>query len=275
MTSATERSAPLTPQELASLPHDNQAALLVASIWTLGLIATVFLALRIYCRVIRAKRIGWDDAILIASWVSALSRYGWHPGVLTQPLKICVMAESCLLTYMTTVGYGQHIWDVDVNNLPAILLPNTIAGTFIAVASVWSKTSFGVTLLLLTDGWLKKFVWFCILSMNTAIFLSVLFPWIRCSPVQKTWDATTPGTCMELSVTVNYNIFSAAYSAAMYFMLALLPWKFLWGLHMKRGEKIGVGVAMSMGVFAGVTALIKTAKLPQMLSDDFGESIIP
>ena len=72
MTSATEHSAPLTPEELANLPHDNQAALLVASIWTLGLIATVFLALRIYCRVIRAKRIGWDDAILIASWVSAL-----------------------------------------------------------------------------------------------------------------------------------------------------------------------------------------------------------
>ncbi len=71
MISLTERSAPLTPEQLANLPHDNQGRLLVASIWTLGLIATVFLALRIYCRVIRAKRIGWDDAILIASWVSA------------------------------------------------------------------------------------------------------------------------------------------------------------------------------------------------------------
>ncbi len=72
MSSATERSAPLTPEELASLPHDNQARLLLASIWTLGLIATIFLALRIYCRLIRAKRIGWDDAILIVSWVSPL-----------------------------------------------------------------------------------------------------------------------------------------------------------------------------------------------------------
>ena len=75
MTSATGGSAPLTPEQLASLPHDNQAILLVASIWTLGLIATVFLALRIYCRLfrVRVKRIGWDDAILIASWVSAPS----------------------------------------------------------------------------------------------------------------------------------------------------------------------------------------------------------
>ena len=80
MTSATGGSAPLTPEQLASLPHDNQATLLVASIWTLGLIATVFLALRIYCRLIRAKRIGWDDAILIASWVSA-PHPEWHPGM--------------------------------------------------------------------------------------------------------------------------------------------------------------------------------------------------
>jgi hypothetical protein len=29
--------------------------------------------------------------------------------------------------------------------------------------------------------------------------------------------------------------------------LAILPWKLLWGLQMKRKEKIGVAVAMSCG----------------------------
>jgi hypothetical protein len=54
--------------------------------------------------------------------------------------------------------------------------------------------------------------------------------------------------------------------------LALLPWKFLWGLQMKRKEKIGVGIAMSMGIFAGATAIVKTSKLPRMLSMDLGKS---
>lgn len=43
-------------------------------------------------------------------------------------------------------------------------------------------------------------------------------------------------------------ILDIAYSAAMDFTLALLPWKIIWALQMKRVEKIGVAVAMSMGV---------------------------
>ncbi len=175
---------------------------------------------------------------------------------------------------MTTLGYGLHIWDFDQNNMQAMMLPTNIAGTFLVTGSVWSKTSFGVTLLFITDGWVKKLTWFCIISMNIAMFLSALFPWVSCTPVQKAWDLATQGTCWDQRVIVDYNIFSAAYSALMYFTLAFLPWKFLWKLQMKQGEKIGVGVAMSMGVFAGVTAVVKTTMLPRMMSSDFGKSFL-
>jgi hypothetical protein len=39
---------------------------------------------------------------------------------------------------------------------------------------------------------------------------------------------------------------------------------------MKRKEKIAVGIALSIGVFAGVTAIVKTTKLPLMMSSDLG-----
>lgn len=32
------------------------------------------------------------------------------------------------------------------------------------------------------------------------------------------------------------------------FVLALLPWKVIWKLQMKRKEKVGVALAMSMGI---------------------------
>jgi len=38
------------------------------------------------------------------------------------------------------------------------------------------------------------------------------------------------------------------YSGIMDFVLALLPWKVIWKLQMKRKEKVGVALAMSMGV---------------------------
>jgi len=34
----------------------------------------------------------------------------------------------------------------------------------------------------------------------------------------------------------------------MEFVLALLPWKIIWKLQMKKKEKIGVALAMSMGI---------------------------
>ena len=191
----------------------------------------------------------------------------------TRP-QVCIIIESSLLSYMTTLGYGRHIWDFDLRNMQPIMLPITVGGTFSVTAAVWSKTSFGITLLGITDGWTRKLTWFCIISMNVLMFLSALFPWIACRPVRKSWDLTVVGgRCWDPRVTVYYNIFSAAYSALMDMVLAMLPWKFLWSLQMKRSEKIGVCLAMSMGVFAGATAVVKTAKLPQMLSADFCRSL--
>lgn len=34
----------------------------------------------------------------------------------------------------------------------------------------------------------------------------------------------------------------------MEFILALLPWKIIWKLQMQRKEKVGVALAMSMGI---------------------------
>lgn len=39
-----------------------------------------------------------------------------------------------------------------------------------------------------------------------------------------------------------------AYSGCMDFILALLPWLIIWKLEMKKREKIGIALAMSMGV---------------------------
>jgi hypothetical protein len=185
---------------------------------------------------------------------------------------VCLLIETSLLTYLTSLGYGLHSWDFEMANLEKLLLPTNVAGTFSITAAVWSKTSFGITLLHCTDGWVKKVTWFCVITMNLAMFLSALFPWVSCTPIQKSWDMFVEGTCWHPTVTVYYGMFSGAYSALMDITLALLPWKFLWGLQMKRKEKIGVGIAMSMGIFAGATAIVKTSKLPRMLSMDLGKS---
>jgi hypothetical protein len=62
-----------TPEQLAALPHDNAGPKLLASVWSLFGFATLFLSLRIYCRLLKRQSLWWDDGILIAAWVRSTS----------------------------------------------------------------------------------------------------------------------------------------------------------------------------------------------------------
>ncbi len=157
---------------------------------------------------------------------------------------------------MTVLGYGLHIWDFDMQNMAPLLVLVNVAGTFSVTAAIWSKTSFAITLLRITEGRIKWLIWFMIVTMNIAMGLSALFPWVSCTPVQKAWDLFVDGVCWDPKVLVHYNIFSAAYSAAMDFALALLPWRVVWGLQMRQKERVGVAIAMSMGILSVVLCVL-------------------
>lgn len=70
-------------------------------------------------------------------------------------------------------------------------------------------------------------------------------------------------------IQIRYNMFTAVYSGAMDIVLAVLPWKIIWILTMNKKEKFGVLVAMSMGVFAGVTSIVKATELPTIGDGNF------
>jgi hypothetical protein len=66
------------PDQLAFLPHDNAGPKLNAIIWALTVISGFVLALRVYCRAIRRRSLWWDDAFLIAAWVSETNAWSWN-----------------------------------------------------------------------------------------------------------------------------------------------------------------------------------------------------
>jgi uncharacterized BrkB/YihY/UPF0761 family membrane protein len=68
----------LTPEQWATISHYDAGPKLLASIWSLFVVATIFLALRVYCRVLKRRSLWWDDYILVGAWVSkatVLQRY--------------------------------------------------------------------------------------------------------------------------------------------------------------------------------------------------------
>jgi len=179
-----------TPEQLASLPHDNQGVKMNAVSWTLSALATLFLALRLWAKFRRRKTLWWDDYILIAAWV-------------------CLIIQTSILSAMVGLGFGGHIWDFPFEHINQLLIYINVAGSFSPTAAIWSKTSFAVTLLRFTEGRTKVFIWFLIISGNLLIGLTSLFLWVQCTPVQKSWDVSVPGTCWAPDVLMKYNIFSS------------------------------------------------------------------
>ncbi|KAH7074772.1 hypothetical protein BKA63DRAFT_320877 [Paraphoma chrysanthemicola] len=228
----------------------DNGPVIVGVTWWLTFFCGCFLGLRIYAKLTRKQGLWWDDHILITSWV-------------------LLLVEAILTQVGQSLGFGKRTIDIPVNNLATIALCTSIGASVSCFASTFSKISFGITLLRLTEGRLRWFVWFCIVTLFLIMIPSALNTWIQCTPMEKAWNASIEGSCWPASITVNYGIFNAAWCAAADFALALIPWTLIWSLQLRFREKIGVGIAMSMGVLAGVCAIVKGVYIIQLRQQDF------
>ena len=162
--------------------------------------------------------------------------------------QVLLLVESIVTQMGQLLGFGKRTVDIDQNNLSTIALYTSVGATISCFASTGSKISFGVTLLRLTRGYVRWFVWFCIVTLFVIMVPSSLLTWVQCTPREKAWNYLIEGTCWDPSIATNYGIFNAAWCAIIDFALALLPWYLIWDLQMRLHEKIGVGIAMSLGV---------------------------
>lgn len=158
---------------------------------------------------------------------------------------------------------------MDIAHLDTIAVygATALSGTVVAISA--SKMAFAVMLIPLTSGWTRNYVYFALVT--TAVFAApmAVMPWVQCRPLVKTFVDFWPGECIDKQPSVIYGEFAsspfpipypapdsdlglipalAVWSALIDFSLALLPWKLLWALQMRTAEKVGVMVAMSLGL---------------------------
>ncbi|KAK0620716.1 hypothetical protein B0T14DRAFT_567448 [Immersiella caudata] len=233
---------PLNPS-----PIDPNLAI-KSTIWIFTSVAALFLALRLYCRR-RGSGFHWDDTVLTASW-AALFGY---------VILVTIVLDKTANQVNRQSSGPIRIRLEDINTIATLgLCSQTLAIT----AQSWSKTSFAMTLLRISDGWLKRFLWFVLCSMNLLFGLRALFLWVGCQPLEKAWHPRVGGSCWDSSVDIALGISVGAYSGVMDIVLALIPWKIILPLKMKPREKLGCAIAMSMGIFAGIVTFIKCSKIP-------------
>ncbi|CAI4212389.1 unnamed protein product [Parascedosporium putredinis] len=249
--STTAAAPAATTTAWEDLPHDNMIATFNGSIWMLAGLSGFFFFLRLYCKITRHRGLWWDDYLMGASWVT--------------------IVISCIFgSISTTMGFGKHSWDIDMtgDEWPKTLFIMNMTGFWSIWAAAWSKTSFAMTLLRLSSAAstkIKWFIWFWVVTVNVGLTLAAIFMWTQCTPTKKVWDSRIEGTCWSGAVIVAYNSWISVWSGMADIVLAVVPWWVISRQSMNFKEQIGLLICMSLGIFAGLTSIVKSTPLLNIL----------
>ncbi|KAF1918404.1 hypothetical protein BDU57DRAFT_537963 [Ampelomyces quisqualis] len=208
-----------------------------AGLWTLFAGASLFLALRIWIKITRRRGLWYDDYILIASW-------------------FILAINNSLISLEFATGYVTDTWDARMH----ILITITSCGTLINQAL--TKTAFAVTLLKLTKAWTHSgyqwVLWFCIGSMNIYMIAKVIVQWGKICG-KSTYDVSYRlDFCVDSKFRDDFKEGGNVYNIIMDFVLATFPWVLTWNLDMRKAEKIGLCVTMSLGMIVAIVSAIRT-----------------
>ncbi|KAK5110423.1 hypothetical protein LTR62_005774 [Meristemomyces frigidus] len=237
-------TAPPTPAFLA----ESTVGTVRTVMWAAVAIATVFVILRLWVRIKVRKAFGLDDGIVAAA-------------------TVFLIAYAVVCHIATIHGLGRHVAYVATlptgpKDLIEVGFLAELAQVLAVLSCTLGKTSFAVTLLrIVVQPTIKYILWFIIISMNAVNVLVCILVYAQCKDPRHLWNPEIPGHCLPPSIFTNLSLFVGAYSGAQDFVLALLPWVFIMQLQMNYREKLAIALAMSLGVFAGATAIVKTTYL--------------
>ncbi|KAB8302602.1 hypothetical protein EYC80_005975 [Monilinia laxa] len=219
-------SPTLTPIYLAQ----DAAVTLNTVIWTFAILTLIFVVSRVYVRVYIKESFGVDDVFAVLATAVSIS---------------CAAMTSSA----TKGGLGRHIEYVESQNpdfAKNIASSWDIGAMFFIITCALGKTSFAITLLrIVVVRWMKILLWFLIITNNIVNILTVLFIFVECNDIRHIWNPKIPSTCWPAQIFPEFVIFVGAYSGLQDFVLA----------------EDFTTMGMSLEIFAGVAAIVKTMTL--------------
>ncbi|KAI1071631.1 hypothetical protein LB507_005184 [Fusarium sp. FIESC RH6] len=205
-------------------------------LWSLFAGASIFLWARLWVKITRRHGMWYDDYILIVSW-------------------IILLANNSLVVYEFGNGYVLEDSSKSWSDSMHIMITISSCGTLIGQAL--TKTAFAVTLLRMSNHWQKWILWFCIITMNGYMVAKVILQWAKVcgKPTYDNWYRLD--FCLDKKFRDDFKEGGNIYNIVMDFVFACFPWLIVRGLEMKRAEKIGLCLTMSLGMIVAIVSAIR------------------
>ncbi|KAF3386979.1 hypothetical protein F1880_001639 [Penicillium rolfsii] len=219
---------------------------------TLAIIATIFMAMRVYVRLFINK---FGTTALMWSLAA------WLLTAITQIFGVLSVLH----------GLGNHITlIIKVGELHNFLLFTWVTVFFFNLAIPTGKVAVAAFLIELNGQSNPKIrnSLIAVAVLNIGLNIpQVLMVWFQCTPVTALWDPLQQNQC-DHRKSVYYTYFVGAVAALSDIYLAIVPIHMLIPLRIDRKLKWGLSFLMGCGVFAGVAAVVRTWAAKFILSED-------
>ncbi|RYC63612.1 hypothetical protein CHU98_g2600 [Xylaria longipes] len=210
-------------------------------------VTAVAVALRIWDRFGRTQVPGWDDGLIIFSWILSI--------------VLCAIVAA-----LTKYGLGTHRSNVSQQDYTMFLKLEWISSSFYSVGITSAKASFAVL-------YLRLFPVRCLVILNKAVVTFLLFQAIeeslivifKCRPIMRAWMPDLDGYCLDLH-PLWYTTFAFNFSTDI--ILFMQPILMTWGLRMPLIKRFAIGVMLSLGFFVTGIAIIRLTYVIAIDKDD-------
>ncbi|EGO55826.1 hypothetical protein NEUTE1DRAFT_103236 [Neurospora tetrasperma FGSC 2508] len=158
--------------------------------WLLVCVSALFFGLRMYSKVLRKTSLWWDDHVLVAAW-------------------LCLILDAIVNTINIRLGFGKHRDTIKADHLKHINTLTNLSTTVMMLGAVWSKTSFGLTVLRLIRDRpkIRALVLVIIATMNSFIIFNVIAVWIQCG-VDEHGNEDDEPNCLSIKFTASSMMFA-------------------------------------------------------------------
>lgn len=223
------------PRDDDDVVYYNPAGEIYTGLWILFAASTVFLGLRLWCKLTRRHGLWYDDYVLLTAY-------------------LVLMATDIIITVEYATGYAKGSWSDRMH----ILINTSSIGTVIGQAV--SKTAFGVTLLRMVESkWQVGILWFCIISMDGIAFSKCIFQWAKlCGNDDYQQWYRIQGWCLDYTFDQDWKEVGNIYNIFMDFIFALFPWFITWRLNLKKAEKVALCITLSLGIVVAIITAVRT-----------------
>ncbi|UKZ74686.1 hypothetical protein TrVFT333_002356 [Trichoderma virens FT-333] len=167
-------------------------------------------------------------------------------------------------------GTGRHYWDLTNDGISTALKWWYFCYIWYCLTMIATKLSVGYFLLRLMIRPVEKLIVYGV--MLVTVLTGILFFFVtmlQCMPLSYFWNKNQSGHCINIEVIIVITYVYSSFSVICDFTFALLPIYIIWGLNMKKVNKVVLIPIMAMACIASAAVVIRFPYVKDFKDPDF------